>query len=208
MISQSVLDAIRSSPDGLASLDVLDSLGFCDRLTLKTTISRLNKSGRIMRLKRGVYSVKPMRDALACAQDAFNGYLGFSTAMRVHGLISEIPFTLFVVTPGVSKRVEFGDYEFQAVALGSKAVGFEKKGIYVVSSRAKTLFDCIYLPRYAVERAKLFDAFSRAGLTCLEWKEFDSYVERLLAAGDTAVKRRMIEAKKAIISQGRIKEKM
>jgi len=199
MISQSVLEAIRNSPDGIASLDVLESLGLCDRSTLKTTISRLNRSGRILRLKRGTYSVKPPRDALTCAQQVFNGYLGFSTAMHVHGLITETPFTVFVVTSGVSGSREFGDYEFRAVALGSKAVGFEKNGNRVVSTRAKTLFDCIYLPRYAVERSKLIDAFRQAGMTRQEWTEFDSYVKRF-AAGKGRIEKELIEAKKEIIS--------
>lgn len=197
MLSQSVLEAIRNSPGGIVSLDILESLGLCDRFTLRTTLSRLNRSGKITRLKRGVYSVKPVKDVLACAQNVFNGYLGFSTAMHVHGLIAEMPFTVFVVTAEVSGSREFGDYEFRAVALGEKAVGFERKGNYIVSTLAKTLFDCIYLPRYSVERAKLLDAFRQAGMTRREWKEFDSYVKRF--AAEKRIEQAMFDAKEGII---------
>lgn len=182
-----VLHAIESSPSGIARLDVLESLRLCDRFTLKTTLSRLNKSGRIIRLKRGVYSSNPMKDAYACAQAVFNGYLGFSTALYLHGLIMEIPFTITVVTATTSKTRTFGEHEFRAVALKGKAVGFERNGDYVVSSRAKTLFDCLYMPPYSVEKQKLIDSFREAGMSAKEWAEFRYYVKRF-ASGKTAEK--------------------
>ncbi|MEM3555625.1 MAG: hypothetical protein QXF56_02820 [Candidatus Micrarchaeia archaeon] len=177
-ISQAVLDAISASPYGIATLDVLESLKLSDSFTLKTTLSRLNKSGRIIRLKRGVYSIKPMRDPYACAQATFNGYLGFSTALYLHKLISEMPFSLIVVTTSTSKVKRFGEYEFRAVALDEKAIGFAKIGGYVISTRAKTLFDCLYLPRYSVEMDKLIATYKEAGLTGQEWREFNTYVKK------------------------------
>jgi len=176
--SQAVLDAVLGSPHGITTLDVLESLRLSDSFTLKTTLSRLNKSGRIIRLKRGVYSANPMRDPYACAQATFNGYLGFSTALYLHRLISEMPFSLIVVTASTSKVKQFGEYEFRAVALGEKAIGFARIGEYVVSTRAKTLFDCLYLPKYSVEMDKLISAFKQAELTEEEWREFSSYVKR------------------------------
>ena len=190
--TERVLEAIGKSPGGIASLDVLESLKLCDSNVLKTTLSRLGKAGRILRLKRGAYSTNPMRDAFASAQVAFNGYLGFTSALYLHKLITEVPFTITVVTTYVSKRKQVGEYQFQAIALKEKAVGFEKKGQYVVSSRAKTLFDCLYLPKYSVERGKLIDAFKEARMEKGEWKEFDKYVEKF--AGEKA--KGMMEAKR------------
>lgn len=174
-----VLDAIRNSPSGIASLDVLESLRLCDADTLKTTLSRLNRSGRILRLKRGVYSENPLRDAFAAAQATFNGYLGFSSALYLHKLITEVPFTAIVVTTNTSGSKVFGQYEFRAVALKEKAVGFETINNLTVSTRAKTLFDCVYIERYSVEMEKLVDAYRGAQLSSKEWKEFDFYVKRL-----------------------------
>ena len=191
-ISEAVLEAIEGSPSGIAPLDVLESLRLSDRQTLKTTLSRLNRQGRILRLKRGVYSTNPMRDSLACGQNVFNGYLGFSSALYVHGMITETPFTITVVTADKSETRRIGEYEFRAVSLGRKAVGFEKKDGYVVSTRAKTLFDCLYLPRYSVESEKLAEAFRQARLAAKEWLEFDGYVKRF-ASGRVA--ERMLAAK-------------
>lgn len=183
-ITRKVLSAIENSPSGIATLDIIESLKLCDRNTLKTTLSRLNKSGKILRLKRGVYSSNPLKDAFAAAQAVFNGYLGFSSALYLHGLITELPFTVTVVTTGVSRLKRIGNYEFRAVSLGEKAAGFEKKGAYSVSTRPKTLFDCLYLPRYSVEMQKLAEAYRHAGLSAKECVEFDSYVKRF-AAGKT-----------------------
>jgi predicted transcriptional regulator of viral defense system len=194
-IGQAILNALSASPHGITTLDVLESLRLSDSFTLKTILSRLNRSGRIIHLKRGVYSTKPMTDPYACAQATFNGYLGFSTALHLHGLISEMPFTLLVATTSTSKVKRFGEYEFRAVALGEKAVGFARVGNYVVSTRPKTLFDCLYLPKYSVEEDKLLDAFGQAKLTKQEWREFDVYVKKFTGG---RIARRIEEAEKSI----------
>jgi predicted transcriptional regulator of viral defense system len=186
-ISAMVLKAIEDSPLGIASLDVLESLKLCDFNTLKTTLSRLNKAGKIIRLKRCVYSAKPLKDAFACAQATFNGYLGFSSALYLHKVITEMPYTIIVVTKDASATKNFGEYEFKAVALKEKAVGFEKKGAYIVSTRAKTLFDCIYLPKYSVEKQKLVEAVRQASLSNKEWEEFELYSKKF--AGKRTIKR-------------------
>ena len=179
-VSGKILKAIEESPSGIASLDVLKSLRLTDPSTLKTTLSRLNQSERIIRLKRGVYSSKPIRDAYCCAQALFNGYVGFAGALHVHKIITEIPFMVVVVTSATSKTRVFNDFEFKAVALKEKAIGFERVGNYVVSTRAKTLFDCLYLPDYSIEVEKLCSAFAQAGLSKKEWVEFESYVEKFV----------------------------
>ena len=194
-VSKSVLGAVESSPLGIARLEVLASLKLCSMPTLKTTLSRLNKAGKIIRLKRGAYSASPMRDAYACAQAVFAGYIGFAAALHVHGIISEMPFTVAVVTAGGSKVKRFGQYEFRAVALGEKAVGFEKKDGRVVSTAAKTLFDCIYAPEYSVERERLIGAYRDRGMKREEWEEFDAYVGKFASA---KMARRMQRAKEEI----------
>jgi len=198
-ITELLLAAIGNSPSGIATLDVLESLGLCDRNTLKTSLSRLGKAGRIIRLKRGVYSTAPLRDAFVAATAVFGGYLGFTSALYLHGLITETPFRITVVTPGISASKTFGAYEFRAVALREKAVGFERKGDYVVSTRAKTLFDCIYLPEYAVDVNKLEEAFRQAGLDDREWAEFDDYAKRFAGRKGTG---RFTETKLKISGRG------
>ncbi len=196
-ISEAVLRAVEKSPFGIATLEVVDSLHLCNSFTLKTTLSRLHKAGRIIRLKRGVYSANPMVDPFICAQNTFNGYLGFSTALYLHKFITELPFALAVATTNKSGYKTFAPYEFRAVALKEKAVGFERLGPYVVSTRAKTLFDCLYLPMYGVEWPKLIAAYEEKPLSKNEWREFDSYVKKFLLPWQ--VLGRISRAKKEIL---------
>ena len=177
-ITSKLLQAIQNSPAGISTLDFLKGMHICDEFTLKTTLSRLGKSGRIVRLKRGVYSAGPVRDAFSAAQAVFNGYIGFSGALYLHKLIAEMPFTIIVVTSGLSASKNFGSFESKAVPLGEKAIGFENRGGLVVSTRAKTLFDCLYLPKYSVGEPKLFEAYREARLSPSEWAEFESYAKK------------------------------
>ncbi len=181
--TERLVKTIQSSPEGIAALETLESLRLCDKFTLRTTLSRLSKSGRIIRLKRGVYSENPIRDAFAAAQYTYEGYLGFSSALYLHRLITELPFTITVVTTRTSASKPLGAYELRAVAMKEKAIGFENVGTLTVSTKAKTLFDCLYLERYSIERDKLIDAYREAPLNAREMNEFNSYVRRFISSG-------------------------
>lgn len=181
--TEKLVKAIQSSPGGIAALETLESLRLSDKFTLRTTLSRLSKSGRIIRLKRGIYSENPIRDAFVAAQYTYDGYLGFSSALYLHKLITELPFTITVVTTHTSASKPLGAYELKAVAMKEKAIGFENVGALTVSTKAKTLFDCLYLEKYSVERDKLIDAYREAQLNARELKEFNSYVRRFIPGG-------------------------
>ena len=197
---ETLVKAIQNSPDGIAALETLESLRLCNSFTLKTTLSRLNKSGKIIHLKRGVYSVNPIRDAFAAAQYTYSGYLGFSSALYIHKLIAEVPFTIMVVTMYKSASKAFGLYEFRAIALKEKAIGFENIGTLTVSTRAKTLFDCLYLGRYSIERDKLIETYRTAQLSARELNEFDSYVKRFVSE---RMRSKFLAIKKEIVDEGR-----
>ncbi|EET90066.1 MAG: hypothetical protein LVQ97_00395 [Candidatus Micrarchaeales archaeon] len=173
--------AVENSPNGIAMLETLESLQLCDKFTLKTTLSRLDKSGRIIRLKRGVYSSNPIKDAFVAAQSTYGGYIGFSSALYVHKLIAELPFLVTVVTTHLSTLKTIGAYQFRAVAMKEKAIGFQNVGDLTVSTRAKTLFDCLYLERYSIERDKLIEVYRSAKLSPGELSEFDLYVKRFVS---------------------------
>lgn len=194
-ISERVRKAVEIAPSGIATLDVLESLRLCGIDTLKTTLSRLHKKGAVARLKRGAYASLPLRDGFAAALATFNGYLGFSSALYLHKIIAEQPFTITIVTTATSATKAFGQYEFKAVALKEKAVGFEYQGALAISTRAKTLFDCLYLPNYSIEYDKLVESFGNAKLSKSEWLEFDEYAKRFVT-GKTA--ERMRKAKREI----------
>ncbi len=197
--TERLVRAIQNSPEGIAALETLEGLRLCDKFTLRTTLSRLSKSGRIIRLKRGVYSENPIRDAFTAAQYTYGGYLGFSSALYLHKLITELPFTITVVTPHKSASKTIGAYELRAVAMKEKAIGFENVGTLTVSTRAKTIFDCIYLEKYSIAKDKLIEAYRDAPLNARELKEFDSYVKRFIPS---RMRNKFVEVKKEMEEEG------
>ncbi|AFK22075.1 type IV toxin-antitoxin system AbiEi family antitoxin [Pyrococcus sp. ST04] len=106
----------------------------------------------------------------------FPGYIAFSSALRLYGLIEYEPFTIFVATPRKSGEKEIGEYTIKAVALGEKATGMTlKNGIYT-STLAKTFFDCFYKPGYCGSYSKVTKALYEAEK--IDWDEFLSYFKR------------------------------
>lgn len=195
-LTNRVLNAINNSPNGIVTFDILKSLDMCDDFTLKTTLSRLRKSDRIITLKKGIYSTNPMTDAFMAANYIFGGYIGFSGALYLHKLITELPFSIVVVNRLKSGLKTIGQYEFRAVALRDKAIGSVTVAGITMSTRPKTLFDCLYLEKYSVELDKLIGAFNAARMTAKELAEFDMYVEKLIPKNK---RQRFYEAKKRII---------
>ncbi len=180
-LTRTILDAIKNSYNGIMTLDILENLKICNDSTLKTTLSRLSKSKKIIRLKRSTYSTNPLINAFTSAQYIFNGYIGFSSALYLHKLITEIPFSITVVTRFKSGTKTIEEYEFRAVALKDKAVGFSDIDGIVISTRPKTLFDCLYLEKYSIERNKLIEVYRSAQLSSKELTEFDLYVTKFIS---------------------------
>ncbi|WP_324735225.1 type IV toxin-antitoxin system AbiEi family antitoxin [Thermococcus sp. SY098] len=149
---------------------------------IKKVLSSLVKKGYLYRLKRGLYLVneepgKPLiKNPYKIALMLFPGYVAFSSALRLYGLIEYEAFTIFVATPRKSGEKEIGEYTIKAVALGEKAVGIIiKNGVYT-STLAKTFFDCFYKPSYCGGYSEVTKALYEAEK--IDWDEFLSYFKR------------------------------
>ena len=165
----------------IIAYDTIKSWGLAGKGVLDVTLSRMCKKGWLVRLKRGVYLVsKPSgavpEDALYAAQSIFGGYIGFSTALNLHGLMDEMPFTIYLVTESISKSKQLGDYLVKAVALGKRAVGMERKGAYLVSNIPKSIYDSFYLPEYGGGYASVLKAIHLSRMGNAQWKEFVFYL--------------------------------
>jgi len=178
---QDIMRAIRGAD--IVSVDELRKL--FPNLTaemLWKALSSLSKKGYLTRLKKGLYLVNeepgspsiksPYRIALAL----FPGYIAFSSALRLYGLLEYEPFTIFVATPRKSGERAVGEYTIKAVALGEKATGMTlKDGVYT-STLAKTFFDCFYKPPHCGGYSEITKALYE--VEKLDWDEFLSYFER------------------------------
>ncbi len=140
---------IISKSDIIRSEEVIDLFPEKDPSSIRNVLSSLNKKGYLHRLKRGTYAVTPdrtilMSDILKISTQIYNGYLAFSTALRVHNLIDYETFTIFIATRDKSRTIRMGEYDLRYVSLGKRATGMIMKEGLWVSDLEKTIFDCIY----------------------------------------------------------------
>jgi predicted transcriptional regulator of viral defense system len=161
--------------------DILKLFPKTRRNKINKISSGLSSKGYMKRLKKGVYLVqdkptgKPViDDPYKIAASIFEGYIGFSSALAIYGLLDYEPFTIFVVTKNRSAERWIGEYTFRSVAMGKRAVGMTYyKGVYV-STMAKTFFDCFYKPQYGGGYSAITKALDEADI---DWGEFKQYLE-------------------------------
>lgn len=138
----------------------------------------LIKKGYLYKLKRENYLVCEnktliIKDPFKIANFLFEGYLAFSSALKVYGLLDYEPFTIFVITTNKSKTITIKNYEFKSVAFGRKAVGQTfYKNLYI-STIEKTFFDCFCKPSFCSYSETTKALFQ----TKINWKEFLKYFQ-------------------------------
>ncbi|MCX6778580.1 MAG: hypothetical protein NT157_06930 [Candidatus Micrarchaeota archaeon] len=123
----------------LVEFRVLASLSLTSDNSLRVTLSRLAKKGEIYAPARGVY-VSRQADPFWVATRLFPGYVSLTTALYLHHLIDEYPFTVFVAS---EKRasVRLGQHEFRYFK-ASDYLGVER-GEYPVASVEKAIRDSL-----------------------------------------------------------------
>jgi predicted transcriptional regulator of viral defense system len=159
--------------------------GLCPELprqAINRTCSSLSRKGYLHRLRRGLYLLQPkpsatpkLDDPYRIALELYPGYIAFSSALKLHGLLEYEPTTVFVATSRTSRELEVGQFTFKAVAIGKRAAGQVLLGRLWVSSLAKTFFDCFCRPGYAGGYSTVSKAIFYAEF---DWREFISYFER------------------------------
>jgi len=154
---------------------------------LRVLVQRLEGKGWLTSLGKGVYLRLPasaavngkvyLEDPFKVALKLFRGYLAFQSALKIHGLSEYEPFTVYVATRNKSETVALlKQYEVRAITFRSRYTGFETKDGYVVSTVAKTFFDCFFHPNYAGGYAEVLKSLHSC--TSIDWQEFLKYVKR------------------------------
>jgi predicted transcriptional regulator of viral defense system len=146
---------------------------------INRTIHGLISKGKLKAIRRGLYFVGgedgTLKNPYAVSMRIFRGYVGLSSAFKIHGLLDYEPFTVFIITSKRSERRTIGNYSFRAINFGDRATGEEfREGVYV-STVAKTFFDCFFRPSY-VGYSEITKALYQ--LTEMDWDEFLHYFVR------------------------------
>ncbi|MHA1131648.1 MAG: type IV toxin-antitoxin system AbiEi family antitoxin domain-containing protein [Candidatus Helarchaeota archaeon] len=174
---------VRANAWILTSDQVKDLFFNKDPRKINRIISNLRKKGYLYRLQRKKYliqdipSEKPLiKDPYRLGLFLFEGYLAFSTALRIYDLIDYEKFTIFIATWNISRTLQFGEYLFKAVALGRRAVGITHYRNYYVSTLEKTIYDCLTKPQFSGGYAAITQVIHR--LSELNWDTVQQYIER------------------------------
>lgn len=124
---------------------------------------RLKRKARIEEIEKGKYLLVPARAGyqglwsevpfLLVPHLIDSYYIGFWSALNYYGMTEQVPRTVFVAAVKRKKDLEYGPTRFEFVTLSQRRFfGFvEEKaagGIFTISSREKTIVDCLLYPRY------------------------------------------------------------
>jgi len=154
---------------------------------LRVLVQRLEKKGWLTSLGKGVYLRLPasaalrgkiyLEDPFKVALKLFRGYLAFHSALKIHGLTEYEPFTIYVATRNKSETIALlAQYEIKAITFRRRYAGYEPKDAYVVSTVAKTFFDCFFHPHYAGGYTEVLKSLHSCDR--MDWEEFLKYVEK------------------------------
>ena len=124
---------------GIVEFPVLDRLGLTSSNSLRVTLSRLAKTGEFHNPIKGFYVSKDA-DPFMVATMLKPGYLSLGTALYLHHLIEEYPFTIYIATAGRGS-FRLGEHELRYFKAKSYLGTVEKP--YRMASVEKAIYDCL-----------------------------------------------------------------
>jgi len=124
---------------GIAEFPVLDSLNLTSSNSLRVTLNRLVKANDFHNPIRGIY-VSRDADPFMVATVLKPGYLSLGTALYLHHLIEEYPFTIFVAS-GSRGSFRLGEHELHYFKAKSYIGTVEKP--YKMATAEKAVYDCL-----------------------------------------------------------------
>lgn len=177
------------SLDNLATLET-------DKTYLKVLLGRYVKTGKIIRLKKGLYVAKEYIDNLEKSGrfshylDFLNGvlcepsYLSLDYVLYRHNLLTDVPYNFTAVTKNKTAFFtnKFGNFLYYKVK-DSLFCGFEmvkeREFSFLRATKAKALFDFLYLRKnmLPVEEAVKELRLNVENLNRVDIKELKKYVD-------------------------------
>ena len=204
----------------IVSLDSIKEIGILRRGSLPTILHRLGRKGFIIRLSKGRYYITKDRTynrLFVGSNIVENSYIAMESALFVYGAIKTVPIAIQVATNLEFLKVRnVGNERYVLIPFGKLAVGYiiSKEG-YKISTRGKTLFDCLYKIKYIGYVENLISMISLMGGKDLsEFLYFASkygntvlleragYLIELSSKAKSKLGRNLIEEIKGMIGEG------
>lgn len=144
-------------------------------------LTKLSEAGRFIKLMRGRWATTPQIDPLILPEYLtlpFPSYISFQTALFYHGLISQIPHTIYAASLARTKKY--------STPLGLISIhhiqpdfffGFEMKNEIKIATQEKALIDTFYL---TAARSRLFSTLPEIELpNSFNLKIADALIEKI-----------------------------
>ncbi len=126
----------------LVDFGVLNSLKLTSENSLRVTLARFVKKGEIYSPLKGLYVSKRV-DPFWVATAIFPGYISLTSALHLHHLSDEYPFTIFVGSEK-RKKLKLGNYEVHYFV--AKSYEGMERDQYQLASIEKAIYDSLLHP--------------------------------------------------------------
>lgn len=160
--------------------DINAYLRITDKQTLNNVIHNLCRKKAVLQLKKGLYIITKRNgyDKIGISTEIYGGYIALDTALFIHGYQQSYPTIFYTITSGNRRKESIIDGS-RYVSIPMKDMGFGSASIngYNVSTKAKTLFDCIYCIKYVRDFRPLL--MLAKDLKKEEFEEFMYYAGKL-----------------------------
>lgn len=150
-------------------------------LTMRSLNYALNnylKQKKLIKIKRDLYS--KTADPFYVASAIYNGYIGFSSALYLYRLKTEIENEIQICVPSNKPKTKFMDKTIVPINMADEFFGtsFEEVSgnTILVSTFPKTVFDMFYRPRHA-NYHDLYRALNTRRLTEADWNKLLYYAK-------------------------------
>jgi len=144
------IEALLQSGHTVWSLGDLRILwGGVNPAALKSQVQYYQKSGRIIRIHRGIYALKKDYDPYELAQKLVcPSYISLESALRHHGIIHQYSNVFTCIAP-YSRTFLVDQYEYRYhkmnTVLLSCPIGIQYSNAYAMALPERALFDALYL---------------------------------------------------------------
>ena len=169
------------------------------RQVVRNVLSRLNRKGRINRIRKGLYMLVPFKSQTWSQNElslvpllAKGGYVSFWSALSFWSLTEQLPKTVYVATGFSQKQREFEAVSFKFVHLASRylfgEIEVKINGIAVkMASKEKAILDCLLHPEYCGGIGEPAKAI-KDNWEDLNWHKIKRFLKNM---GNSAVERRL-----------------
>lgn len=194
--SAELLNSLNKSEKAFFTLnEAMNILSLSEPTAVRRLLGDMVKRGLLLRLKDGLYLVIPYdKDpsqyfpnwhlAAEAIAEPHNYYIGFYSALDIHGLITQPSLIEQIVTEKqiIPKHREIKKVKFEFITMGKRFFGYKKTWIddfnkVNCSELEKTILDCLYMPVASNGIVEIIKAIY-AGVKKLDQEKLLNYLKR------------------------------